>query len=103
MAALGDGQKRRPRMRKRDEPARPRAWVRYDDVEPLDAAATGVVAIAARVLPAIEAITIAHAASPVALASGSLATARRRCLSGANCRPLTLGRAEEPVHRPAAT
>jgi hypothetical protein len=34
--------------------------------------------MAARVLPAIEAITIAHAAGPVALASGSLATDRRR-------------------------
>jgi hypothetical protein len=35
--------------------------------------------MAARVLPAIEGVTITHAAGPVALASGSLATARRRC------------------------
>jgi hypothetical protein len=56
-------------MRKRDEPARPRAWVRYDDVEPLDAAGTtGVVSMAVRVLAAIEGVAIAHAAGPVALA-----------------------------------
>ena len=73
-AALGHGQRRR------DQPARPRAWVRYDGVEPLDAAGTiGVASMAARFLPAIEAVTIAHAAGPVALASGSLATAGRRC------------------------
>jgi hypothetical protein len=51
--------------------------VLYDDVERLDAAGTiGVVSMAARVLPAIKGITIAHAAVPVALASGLTVVAR---------------------------
>ena len=57
--------------------------VLYDGVEPIDVAGTiGVVSMAARVLPAIEGVTIAHAAGLVALAGGSLATARRRCVTG---------------------
>ena len=43
------------------------------------AATVGVVSMAACVLPAIEGVTFAHAAGLVALASGSLATAGRRC------------------------
>jgi hypothetical protein len=57
--------------------------VLYDGVEPLDVAGTiGVVSMAARVLAAIEAVTIARAVGPVALAGGSLATARHRCVTG---------------------
>ena len=48
------------RMRRRDEPAR-FGIVLYDGVEPIDVGGTiGVVSMAARVLPAIEAVTIAH-------------------------------------------
>jgi hypothetical protein len=55
-------------MRKRDEPVR-LGVVLYDGEEPLDVAGTiGVVSMAARVLPAIEGGTIAHAVGPVALA-----------------------------------
>jgi transcriptional regulator GlxA family with amidase domain len=44
---------------------------RLPGVEPIDVAGTiGVVSMAARILPAIEAVTIAHAAGPVTLASG---------------------------------
>ena len=54
-------------MRKRDEAAR-LGVVLYGGVEPIDVVGTiGVVSMAARVLPAIEAVTIAHAAGPVAL------------------------------------
>jgi hypothetical protein len=50
--------------------------------ELLDVGGTiGVVSTPARVLPAIEGVTIAHAAGLVALAGGSLATARRRCVT----------------------
>jgi hypothetical protein len=64
------------KMRNRDEPARLGA-VLYDGVEPLDVAGTiGVVSIAARVLPAIEAVTIAHAVGPLALAGGPTVVAR---------------------------
>jgi hypothetical protein len=48
-----------PRMRKRDEPGR-----------------LGVVSMTGRVLPAIEGVTIAHAVGPVALAGGTMATAK---------------------------
>jgi hypothetical protein len=65
-------------MRKRDEPAH-LGVVLYDRAEPIDVVGTiGVVSTAARVLPAIEAVTIAHAVGPVALAGGSLATLRHR-------------------------
>ena len=57
-------------MRKRDEAAR-LGVVLYDGAEPLDVAGTiGVVSTPARVLPAMEAVTIAHAAGPVGLAGG---------------------------------
>jgi hypothetical protein len=57
-------------MRSRDQPARLGA-VLYDGVEPIEVGGTiGVVSMAARILPAIEAITIAHIAGPVALAGG---------------------------------
>jgi hypothetical protein len=51
--------------------------VLYDGGEPLDVAGTiGVVSTPARVLPAIEAVTIAHAVGPVALAGGPTVVAR---------------------------
>jgi putative intracellular protease/amidase len=57
-------------IRKRDRPAR-LCVVLYDGVEAIDVGGTiGVVSMAARILPAIEAITIAHIAGPVALAGG---------------------------------
>jgi transcriptional regulator GlxA family with amidase domain len=57
-------------MRNRDQPAR-LGVVLYDGVEPIDVGGTiGVVSMAARILPAIEAVTIAHSAGPVALAGG---------------------------------
>jgi transcriptional regulator GlxA family with amidase domain len=63
-------------MRGRDEPAR-FGVVLYDGVEPIDVGGTiGVVSMAARVLPAIEAVTIAHTAGPVALAGGLTVVAR---------------------------
>ena len=50
----------------------------YDRAELLDVAETiGVVSMAARVLPVIEAVTIAHAADPVALAGGLTVVAWR--------------------------
>jgi transcriptional regulator GlxA family with amidase domain len=63
-------------MRRRDEPAR-LGVILYDGVEPIDVGGTiGVVSMAARVLPAIEAVTIAHEAGPVALAGGLTVIAR---------------------------
>ena len=57
-------------MRNRDQRAC-LGVVLYDGVEPIDVGGTiGVVSLAAHVLPAIEAITIAHIAGPVALAGG---------------------------------
>jgi transcriptional regulator GlxA family with amidase domain len=64
------GMPRPTRLRERDEPAR-FGIVLYDGVEPIDVGGTiGVVSMATRVLPAIEAVTIAHTAGPVALAGG---------------------------------
>jgi hypothetical protein len=79
-------------MRKRDEPVC-LGVVLCDRVELLDVGGTiGVVSMTGRVLPAIEAVTIAHAAGPVAFAGGSLATARRRCVTGlARLPAFTLG------------
>jgi transcriptional regulator GlxA family with amidase domain len=58
------------RLRERDEPARV-GIVLYEGVEPIDVGGTiGVVSMATRVLPAIEAVSIAHTAGPVALAGG---------------------------------
>jgi len=63
-------------MRRRDEPAR-FGVVLFDGVEPIDLGGTiGVVSMAARVLPAIEAVTIAREAGPVALAGGLTVVAR---------------------------
>jgi transcriptional regulator GlxA family with amidase domain len=63
-------------MRRRDEPAR-FGVVLYDGVEPIDVGGTiGVVSMAARVLAAIEAVTIAHKAGPVALGGGLTIIAR---------------------------
>jgi transcriptional regulator GlxA family with amidase domain len=63
-------------MRNRDQPAR-LGVVLYDGVEPIDVGGTiGVVSMAARILPAIEAITIAHIAGPVTLAGGLTVVAR---------------------------
>jgi transcriptional regulator GlxA family with amidase domain len=65
-----------PGMRRRDEPAR-FGVVLYDGVEPIDVGGTiGVVSMAARVLAAIEAVTIAHKAGPVALGGGLTVIAR---------------------------
>jgi transcriptional regulator GlxA family with amidase domain len=63
-------------MRNRDQPAR-LGVVLYDGVEPIDVGGTiGVVSMAARILPAIEAVTIAQSAGPVALAGGLTVIAR---------------------------
>jgi transcriptional regulator GlxA family with amidase domain len=63
-------------MRNRDQPARLDV-VLYDGVEPIDVGGTiGVISMAGRILPAIEAITIAHSAGPVALAGGLTVVAR---------------------------
>lgn len=66
----------RSNTRRRDEPAR-FGVVLYDGVEPIDVGGTiGVISMAARVLPAIEAVTIAREAGPVALAGGLTVIAR---------------------------
>ena len=73
---VGQDMPGRSRLRARDEPTR-FGVVIYDGVEPIDLGGTvGVVSMAARVLPAIEAVTIAHAAGPVALAGGLTVIAR---------------------------
>jgi hypothetical protein len=61
--------------------------------------------MAARVLAAIEGVTIAHAVGPVALAGGSLPTARRRCVTGLARLPAfdAGGGQKSPFTRPAAT
>jgi hypothetical protein len=65
----------------------------------------GIVSMAARVLPTIEGVTIAHAGALVALASGSLATARHRCVTGLARLPAfdAGGGQKSPFTRPAAT
>jgi transcriptional regulator GlxA family with amidase domain len=56
--------------RRRSEPARIGVFV-YDGVEPIDIGGTvGVVSMARRVLPGVEAAVIARAAGPVVLAGG---------------------------------
>jgi transcriptional regulator GlxA family with amidase domain len=63
-------------MRRRDDPAR-FGIVLYDGVEPMDIGGTlGVVSMAARILPAIEAVTIAREAGSVALSGGLTVIAR---------------------------
>jgi transcriptional regulator GlxA family with amidase domain len=56
--------------RERSEPARLGVLI-YDGVEPIDLGGTiGVVSMARRVLPGVEAVTIAREAGPVVLAGG---------------------------------
>jgi hypothetical protein len=63
-------------MRNHDPPAR-LCVVLCDGAEPIDVGATiGIVSVAARILPAIEVVTIAHIAGPVALASSLTIVAR---------------------------
>jgi transcriptional regulator GlxA family with amidase domain len=58
------------RMKQRSDPARLGVLI-YDGVEPIDLGGTvGVVSMARRVLPAVEAVTIARQAGPVRLAGG---------------------------------
>jgi hypothetical protein len=90
-------------MRKRDESAR-LGVLFYDGVELFDVAgAIGVASTPARVLPAIKAVTIAHADGPVAPAAGPLATARRRYVTGLARLPAfdAGGRQKRPFTRPA--
>jgi transcriptional regulator GlxA family with amidase domain len=57
-------------MKQRSDPARIGVLI-YDGVEPIDIGGTvGVVSMARRVLPAVEAVTVARAAGPVRLAGG---------------------------------
>jgi transcriptional regulator GlxA family with amidase domain len=57
-------------MKERTDPARIGVLI-YDGVEPIDIGGTvGVVSMARRVLPAVEAVTVAREAGPVRLAGG---------------------------------
>jgi hypothetical protein len=66
----------------------------------------GVVSMAARVLPAIEGVTIARTRSAQSPSpGGSLATARRRCVTGLARLPAfdVGGGQKSPFTRPAAS
>jgi hypothetical protein len=74
-------------MRNRDQPAR-LGVVLYDGLEPNDVGGTiGVVSMAARILPAIEGITIAHIVGPVALAGGLTVIAQHGFNTAPPCVP----------------
>jgi hypothetical protein len=76
--------------------------VLYDGVEPIDVAGTiGVVSMAARVLPAIEGVTIAHAAGLVALAGPWQPPGAAASPGWRDCRPLTGAGRRGPLTRSA--